>query len=47
MLNINESRSYLSEEISAALTDEQIALILDQMQVLSEVMIDHALTAKI
>ena len=37
---------YLSADISSLLSDGEVAHLRDQMLVLSEVVVDHALTAK-
>jgi hypothetical protein len=46
-ININECRSYLSEEASIALSDEELASLYNQIEILSEVVVDHALTAQV
>ena len=47
MLNIEECRSFLSEAVSATLSDEALASLRDQIQTLSEVCIDYALKIKL
>jgi hypothetical protein len=46
-ININEYRSYLSEEASIALSDEELASLYNQIEILSEVLVDHALAVQV
>lgn len=46
MMNLDECRSYLNEGLSLKISDHELLQVRDQLQAISEVLVEHALNTQ-